>query len=80
MTQVMHGTVSGSTIHLASNPGLEDGQRVEVILRPIEASTRQPGDGIRAAFGGWSDDAEGLDEYIRQVYEARHSDQRELPE
>jgi hypothetical protein len=75
MTKVMHGTISGSTIILNSDPGLANGQPVEVTVRAINsADDHQPGDGILAAFGGWSDDPEGLDEYIRQVYEARGSD------
>ena len=75
MTKVMHGTISGTTIVLSGDPGLANGQPVEVTVRAINsANDLQAGEGILAAFGGWSDDPEGLDEYIRQVYEARRSD------
>ena len=80
MTKFVHGTVVGSTIHLTSNPGLADGQQVEVLVRPVGGSSVEPGAGLRAAFGGWSDNPDGLDNYVRDVYEARKSDCRKLPE
>jgi hypothetical protein len=79
MTKVMHGTISGTTIVLSGDPGLANGQPVEVTVRAINsANIHRPGDGIRAAFGGWSDDPEGLDEYLRQVREDRKRGRRPL--
>jgi len=65
---------------LAINPGLADGQSVEVEVRVTPPTDFKPGDGIRAAFGGWSDDQEGLDEYLRVLREARQSDCDGIPE
>jgi hypothetical protein len=80
MSKLVHGTVVGSTIHLTSDPGLDDGQEVEVLVRPVCRRSTEPGAGLRAAFGGWSDNPEGLNDYVRDVYEARKSDYRKLPE
>jgi hypothetical protein len=80
MAKLIHGTVVGSTIHLTSDPGLADGQEVEVLVRPVGGRSTETGVGLRAAFGGWSDNPQGLIDYVRDVYEARKSDFRELPE
>jgi len=79
MTKLIHGTIVGSTIHLTSDPGLTDGQEVEVLVRPLSGQAIEPG-GLRDAFGGWSDNPEGLSDYLRELYEARKSDNRKLPE
>ena len=80
MSQIIHGVIHGTTIELAIDPGLADGQAVEVEVRAATASDHKPGDGLRAAFGGWSDDPEGLDEYLRDVRESRSLDHREITE
>ncbi len=50
----LHGTVHGKTIELDENPGLADGQSVEIQVIAIP-STSKPGDGIRRSAGGWKD-------------------------
>jgi hypothetical protein len=63
MQSVLKGVVRGKTIELEQAPNLPDGQKVTVVLEPTEVE-RKPGDGLREAFGGWSDDIEGLDKYL----------------
>ena len=62
---VLKGIVRGSTIELERPTGLPDGQIVSVVVRP--APPAQRGDGLRRAFGAWSDDPEGLDEFLAQM-------------
>jgi hypothetical protein len=74
MTQKLHGTVHGRTIELVENPGLADGQSVEVQVTPIP-STSKPGDGIRRSAGGWQDHPE-LDAVLDQIYQERKIERR----
>ena len=69
MTQgktVLKGVVHGKTIELEGESGLPDGEEVTVTLQPTSRKEHlSPGEGIRASAGGWSDDPEGLDEYLK---------------
>ncbi len=63
------GVVHGKVIELDEELGLPDGQRVTVVVQPVGTGTEPPsdsllGEGLRRAFGAWSDDAEELDEYL----------------
>jgi hypothetical protein len=69
---ILKGVVHGKTIELEQDSGLPDGQAVAVSLRPAGEIPQ----GLLDSFGAWSDDPEGLDEYIRQVYRDRENDQR----
>jgi hypothetical protein len=69
------GVVHGKTIELEHDSGLPDGQEVSVIVRPAG----QIPQALLDSFGAWSDDPEGLDEYIKQVYRDRESDPRNEP-
>jgi len=79
---VLSGIVHGNRIDLDADSGMPDGERVTVHVTPsIEPPRRlPPGEGLRRAFGGWSDDPEGLDEYIKQVYLDRQNDRRSVEE
>jgi hypothetical protein len=52
MTQgpMFHGVIHGKRIELTIDPGLSDGMRVEVALRP-EQPTQPWGDGLRRCAG-----------------------------
>jgi hypothetical protein len=52
---------------LDAAPGLPDGQAVSVTHVP----TLAPGDGLRRAFGSWSEDPAGIDEFLRQIRDDR---------
>jgi hypothetical protein len=63
--QTHHGIVHGRTIELDHETGLPDGQAVTITLQPGRKEKRlPPGEGIRRSAGGWSDDPEGLDEFL----------------
>ena len=65
------GVVHGRTIELEQEPGLPDGQIVSVVLQP---QTATKGEGLLRAFGGWADDAEGLDEFLKEMRRSRDLD------
>jgi hypothetical protein len=72
---VLKGVVHGKTIELDDEPGLVDGQPVNVTLQRIETSQRlPPGEGIRRSAGAWADDPQGLEEYLEQVRRDREQD------
>jgi len=64
MTVSLKGVVRGKTIELERAPGLPEGQEVTVTVQPTEPANLPPGEGLRRAAGGWSDDIEGLDQYL----------------
>jgi hypothetical protein len=60
---LMRGVIRGKTIELEQAPGLPDGQPVGVTVEPLAATDPEPlppGEGLRRAFGAWSEDAEEL--------------------
>lgn len=74
MAQKLHVTVHGKTIELVKNPGLADGQNVEIQITAIR-STSRPGDGIRRSSGAWKDRPE-LDATLDQIYQERKIERR----
>jgi hypothetical protein len=85
MTKVLRGVVHGRTIELEHETGLEDGRRVEVILRAKELPGPPPGwkpgsaetaAGMMAAF--WTDEDDRILEEIHQ--ERKRDTRREIPE
>lgn len=65
----LKGIVHGRIIELDDELGLPDGQRVALIVQPLEFASSSseripPGEGLRQAFGAWSEDSEELDEYL----------------
>ena len=62
---VLRGVAHGKIIELDRESMLPDGQQVTVILEPVSQSETLPaGEGIRRSAGGWSDDPEGLEQYL----------------
>ncbi len=77
-TELMRGVVHGSSIQLSRNPGIPDGQEVVIALHPAnKGDLPQQGEGLRQAFGAWSEDGEQLDSFIEQVYRDRDDQRRE---
>jgi hypothetical protein len=72
-TVIVKGVVHGRMIELEREPGLPEGQVVSVVLHPALPS----GEGLRRAFGAWAEDAEGLDQFIQDVYRDREDDRPE---
>ena len=79
-TSNLQGVIHGKIIELASDPGLRQGQEVEVTLRP--ATTAESwGDGLRRAAGALADSWRSEDdEILDRIQEDRvQSAGRELP-
>jgi hypothetical protein len=78
---IFKGVVRGNTIELEGELNIPDGQEVTVIVRPPsqeqgEPGRLPPGEGIRRSSGAWSDDPEGVDQFVQSVYERRRVMQR----
>jgi hypothetical protein len=74
MTNPIHGRVHGRTIELDDDPGLADGQEVEVEIRIIQPS-RKWGDGILRSAGALADDTE-WDAIMEEIHQARKLERR----
>lgn len=73
------GVVRGGAIELDRPVALPDGQEVTVVVRPSDArSSDSKLESLRRAFGGWAEDGEELDEFLRQVRRDRDADRPEL--
>jgi hypothetical protein len=71
MTKILHGVVHGKTIALEEDPGLAEGQAVELTIRPVERpSSRQPGEGFLRTEGALADDTE-WDAIMEEIYQER---------
>jgi hypothetical protein len=62
---IFTGIVHGKTIELDRAPGLPDGQPVHVTVQ-LQSQGWTPGDGIRRSAGAWSQDADELNQFLRQ--------------
>ena len=79
-SDTFRGVVRGNVIELEESPGLPDGQSVTVTVKPADgAATESAMDRLRRAFGSWSDDPEGLEEFLKQVRRDRDADRRAEP-
>jgi hypothetical protein len=74
MTKTLHGTVRGRTIELEEDPGVAEGQAVEVQVRVIEAAQKW-GDGIHRSAGGWAAYPE-LDAIMESIQRERKLERR----
>jgi hypothetical protein len=76
----LHGIIHGKTIELDDDPGLRDGQEVEVTLRPAEMAATW-GEGLRRAAGAMAGLSSAQDEQILdQIQQQRQrAFSRELP-
>ena len=78
MSIVMQGVVHGTTIELSENPGVADGQKVEVTVRVVDPK-RKWGDGILRSAGiaaGEPDVDEAFELIQRERKAAKHRDVR----
>ena len=72
---IFRGIVRGKNIELDEAPPLANGEPVMVEIHP----QRTAGDGIRASAGAWADAGEELDQWLEEVYRARHSGRSMAP-
>jgi len=70
----MHGVVHGKTIELNENPGIDDGQTVQVVVN-FSKSSRPWGEGIRRSAGCWANYPE-MDAVMEQIQKDRKIERR----
>ncbi len=75
MTRTIHGRVHGRTIELDEDPGVAEGQEVEVQVTLISRTLRQPGEGFLRTEGALADDTE-WDHIMEEIHEDRKRDRR----
>ncbi len=69
MTKPIRGVVHGRTIDLTDDPGLMDGQEVEVVIRPATKNGTW-GEGIRRSAGAWSN-VPDIDNIVDEIQRLR---------
>jgi hypothetical protein len=74
MTKILHGKVHGKTIELDEDPGMTDGQEVEVQVKVVPP-TKKWGEGILRTAGALADDEE-WDAIMDEVHKARKIERR----
>jgi hypothetical protein len=81
MIKTVHGTVHGKIIELDEDPGVAEGQQVEIILKTVPAQTAW-GEALRRSAGGLAADWTAEDERILEgIHQDRKRDSRkEIPE
>ncbi len=85
MTKTLHGVVHGRTIELENETGMQDGRRVEVILRARDLPGPPPGwqPGSRESAAGmiaslWTEED---DRILEEIHQNRKMDSRRgIPE
>ncbi len=66
MDNTLHGIVSGKIVELTSDPGLTEGQQVEVVLRPVCGERELP-----QSAAGMLSDSPHLDASIAEIEQSR---------
>ena len=69
MAKSLRGIVHGRTIELTEDPGVEDGQQVEITIKAVPPP-RPWGEGILRSAGALADDPE-WDEIMEEIYRER---------
>ncbi len=66
---MIQGIIHGKTLELKDDPGIEDGQAVEVVVRVVKK--KEPwGEGLRRCAGALADDPE-FDAVFEQIQRER---------
>jgi hypothetical protein len=80
MTKILQGIVRGKTIELDTDPGIEEGRAVEIVVRPKQPPGPPPGwkpDNAETAAGmlahTWSDED---DRILAEIYRDRQQSSR----
>ncbi len=74
MTRTVHGVIRGKTIELDEDPGLAEGQDVEIILKTAPTQ-RTWGEGILRTAGALADDPY-WDDIMEQIHQDRKRNRR----
>jgi hypothetical protein len=77
MMRQLQGVIHGKTIELTEDPGVADGQPVEITLKTIP-TPRPWGEGLRRCAGAFAGDwTEEDDCILDQIHQERKRDSRE---
>ena len=74
MTKTLHGKVHGKTIELDEDPGVAEGQEVEVQMKVVPP-VKKWGEGILRTAGALADDPE-WDAIMEEIHKARKIERR----
>jgi hypothetical protein len=75
MTKTLHGKVRGRTIELDEDPGVAEGQEVEVQMKVVPKPTQKTGEGFLRTEGALADDPH-WDAIMEEIYQERKKDTR----
>ena len=76
MTKTMHGKIHGRTIELDEDPGVAEGQQVEITIRTVPA-TKTWGEGLRRCAGALADEwTDEDDRILEEIHQDRKRDTR----
>jgi hypothetical protein len=75
MTRTMHGKIHGRTIELDEDPGVAEGQEVEVQMSVISKQAQRTGEGFLRTEGALANDEE-WDAIMDEIYNARKLERR----
>jgi hypothetical protein len=80
MNKIAHGIIHGNTIELRDNPGFQDGQEVEVIVKVVKIP-RPWGEGLKRCAGALANESpEEDDKILEEIYRQRKCNTgREIP-
>ncbi len=67
---VFRGVIRGKIIELEKDPGLEEGDPVEITLK----LNLPPGEGLRRAAGGWDEPGLTLEQLLEEMRRIRKGD------
>ncbi len=74
MLKQFHGVIHGRTIELTEDPGVVDGQQVEIFIKYVPPP-RPWGEGILRTAGALADDPE-WDDIMEEIYQDRKMNRR----
>jgi hypothetical protein len=76
MTRTIQGVIHGRLIELREDPGVADGQQVEIIIKTVPAA-RPWGEGLRRCAGALAAEwTEEDDRIVEQIHQDRKRDTR----
>ena len=75
MTKMLHGTILGRTIELNDDPGIAEGQEVEIHMKLMAETPRNSGEGFLRTEGALADDVE-WDGIMEEIHKARKRERR----
>jgi hypothetical protein len=78
MTKTLHGKVHGRTIELDEDPGVAEGQEVEVQMKVVPKATQKTGEGFLRTEGALANDPY-WDAIMEEIYQERKKDSRREP-